>query len=109
MISERKKKAIILTLALSVLVIDVVATLTGPAIVPLARRASTWLFHTTRLLILCCFVYAVGAGVVAVAATLVWKPGSRVLQVFVILVSVIAVTHASFWLFGLYATAHLKP
>ncbi len=109
MLSERQKKTIILTLALSALVIDVVATLTGPAVVPLARRASTLLFHTTRLLILCCFVYGAGGGVAAITATLVWRPGGRVLRVFLILVSVTAVAYAFFWLVGIYGIAHLKP
>lgn len=109
MLSERKKKIIILSLALSALAIDIVATFTGPVIVPLARKASTWLFYTTRLLILCGLIYAVGAGVAAITVTLVSKLGNRVLQGFVILLSVIAIAHASYWLLGLYFITHLNP
>lgn len=107
--SERKKKAIVLTLALSALAFDIAAAFTGPVIVPLARKASTMLFHMTRLLILCGLIYAVGAGVASITVTLFWKPGNRVLQGFVILLSVIAIAHASYWLLGLYAIAHLNP
>jgi hypothetical protein len=109
MLSESKKKAIVLTLALSALAFDIIATFTGPVIVPLARKASTILFHTTRLLILCGLIYSVGAGAASIAITLFWKPGHRVLKVFVILLSVIAIGHASYWLLGLYAIAHLNP
>jgi len=109
MLSERKKKAIVLTLALSAIVIDIISTFAGPTLVPLARKASTWLFHTTRLLIIFGLIYAVGVGLAAIVVTAIWKPGNRALRIFMILFSVIAITHASYWLLGLYAIAHLKP
>lgn len=45
----------------------------------------------------------------AIVGTICWKPGGRILQTLVILVSVIALTYASYWLIMIYSFAHLKP
>jgi hypothetical protein len=109
MFSERKKKAIILTLALSSILLGWVTMHPGTLLIPVSREACDWLSYGPFLLFLIGLFFSVFLSIVAITTTLFWKPGRRLLQVFVILLSVIGFTYSSFWLFATYVIMHFKP
>jgi hypothetical protein len=54
-------------------------------------------------------IVAFGLATAAIVGTLSWKPGSRMLQRFVIFLSVVVLIWASLSLFALYVITHLNP
>jgi hypothetical protein len=104
MLSERKKIVLILILVMTAISIEILLFLYD-RFYPSVFAKSLFNIGLTRWGWLPTFVLATGA----IAGTLFWKPGNRLLQGFVILLSVIVLTYASYWLIMIYRFAHLKP
>ena len=104
MLSERKKTGLILILSLIAISIEVLVLLYDQFY---GSEFAGFLFDIglTRWGWLPAIVLATSA----IAGTIFWKPGNRALQGFIILLSVIALTYASYWLIMIYSFSHLKP
>jgi hypothetical protein len=104
MFSERKKTALILFLAVSALSI-VILFLLFPRFYRSFFGKLLFDIGLTRWGWIPALVLATSA----IVGTLVWKPDSLALFVFVIIVSVIVLICSSYWLFIIYVATHLKP
>jgi len=104
MLSKREKTGLILSLSLVAISIEVLVLLYDQFY---GSEFAGFLFDIglTRWGWLPAFLSATAA----IVGTICWKPGGRILQTLVILVSVIALTYASYWLIMIYSFAHLKP
>ncbi|MBA7657671.1 hypothetical protein ES703_65611 [subsurface metagenome] len=104
MLSKGKKTGLILILSLIAILIEVLVLLYDQFY---GSEFAGFLFEIglTRWGWLPAFLSATAA----IVGTICWKPGGRILQTLVILVSVIALTYASYWLIMIYSFAHLKP
>lgn len=108
MLSDKKKKIIILTFALGAFLIDAIIFFGYFMSHSQVTRPITSLLFVAGFN-LWGWAPAFGLATTAIVTTLLWKPGSRALRLFVMFLSVIALTLASLWLFGLYFITHLNP
>jgi len=104
MFSERKKTALILFLAVSALSI-VILFLLFPRFYRSFFGKLLFDIGLTRWGWIPALVLATSA----IVGTLVWKPDSLALFVFVILISVIVLIYSFYWVFLILRFAHLKP
>jgi len=116
MLSERKKARLILTLAVSAISIEILLELfflfckidfVDSLLDVLDISPSRW--WCLPGIGLGGNIVAFGLATAAIVETVSWKPGSRMLQRFVIFLSVVALIWASLSLFTLYVITHLKP
>jgi hypothetical protein len=115
MLPEREKTALILFLAVSALSIEILpdifewflqSNFADPLFDIIGRPDWFWL---PGIGIGWVYLVALVLAASAVVGTLVWKPDSLALFVFVILVSAIVLICSSYWLFMIYVVTHLKP
>ena len=109
MLSEKKKRVLVLAAVLCALVIDTITELAAPELAMAAGRVSARLHRITYLLFVSGMLFAIGLSVAVLVGTLYWKPGSRPLRVVVVFLSVVSLVWTSLWLFGLYFITHLNP
>lgn len=104
MLSKGKKTGLILILSLIAILIEVLVLLYDQFY---GSEFAGFLFEIglTRWGWLPAFLSATAA----IVGTICWKPGGRILQTFIILVSIITLTYASYWLIMIYSFAHLNP
>ena len=100
MLTERKKKTIVLTLALVSFVLNIIISL------PVYPLALIW--HKVRLYYWG-WVPAFILPIIAIIGTICWRPGSRLLRGFLLFLSMIAIIIAGILYFLLLFVAHLTP
>ena len=104
MLSEMKKKMIIITLLSGALVINGLCLLFGF----LHKGAFTeFLFNIglTRWGWLPAIVFLDAS----LTLTILWKPYTRIMRVFIMSFSILMLTYDLIWLAGIYFISHLKP
>jgi len=104
MIPERKKKVIVLALAIGAVSIQIFFLLTDRLFYILPD--SLWLPGIGLGWV---YLVALGLATAAIGKTISWKPGGKKLRVFVILTSVISIIYSCFCLMGIYFISHLNP
>jgi len=110
MISERKRKPIVLTLALCSILLGWLIMHPGTSLIPRYREASDWVSFGPFLLFLSGLICSIILSLAALTATLVyWKPGSLLFRVIVSAISGVGLLYSSFWLLATYAVMHFKP
>jgi hypothetical protein len=100
MLSERKKKTIVLTLALVSLVLNIIISL------PFYSLAMVW--YKIRLYYWG-WIPAFILPLVAIIGTICWKPGNVVLRCFVLFLSIMAIIIAGILYFLLLVAANFNP
>jgi hypothetical protein len=100
MLSERKKKTMVLTLAFISLVLNMMFAL------PFGSLAHIW--YRIRLFYWG-WIPAFILPLVAIIGTIYWKPGRGMLRGFILLLSIIAIIIASIWYFLLVVVANFNP
>jgi hypothetical protein len=107
MLADKKKTVLIITLAVSALLIDVIMLLDYILFKYKAFSSYGRLLYEFRLFHWGWFLVLSFTGF-AIAGTLYWKPGRVLFRGIVIFLSVVAIILALLWLFGLIMISTLK-
>jgi hypothetical protein len=100
MLSERKKKTIVLTLALISFLLNMIFALPFDSVARVFYRLRLYYWGWIPAFIL---------PLVAIVLTLCWRPGGKMLRAIILFLSVIAILLAGLLFFGLYFISHLNP
>jgi len=107
MLTENKKRVVIITLTVSALVIDMIMLLDYILFKYEAFNSYGRLLYEIRLFHWGWFLVLSFAGF-AIAGTLYWKPGSLLFRGSIIFFSIIVIILALLWLFGLIMISTLQ-
>jgi len=109
-ISEKRRKLILLSLALCSIVLGWLTMHPGTSLIPRYRDPSKWLSFGPFLLFLSGLACSIILSLTALAVTLVyWKPGSLLFRLIVAALSGVGLLYSCFWLLASYAVMHFKP
>lgn len=107
MLTEKKKIALIITLTVIALLINILPLL-GLVLDKEASHSYNHFLYEIRIILWGWFLTIVLAGT-ATGTTLYWKPGRVLFRGVIIFLSVVAIIWALLWLFGLIMISTLKP